>query len=123
VRVGGKIVGIEKIADLVELRDGLAMIPRDAGREILRGFDATGRGFDGKAGNRDGDAGAAGIRVEDLIVDDDVFGRIGCERGGSGGTGDGDGLAEGGDFAELDGDLIGIFVGSNGDVCRCRSEG
>ena len=99
--VGGKIVGIEKIADLVELRDRLAVISGDARSEILRGFDAAGSGFDGKAGDRDGDAGAAGIGVEDLIVDDDVLGGIGSERGRSGGAGDGDGLAERGDFVEL----------------------
>ena len=121
--VGGEIVGIEKIADLVELRDGLAVISGDAGREILRGFDAAGCGLDGEAGNRDGDAGATGIGVEDLIVDDDVFGGIGSERGRSGGAGDGDGLAEGGDFAELNRDFDGIFFGGDGGVGRGWGEG
>ena len=41
VGVGGEIVGIEKIADLIELSDGLAVISGDARGEILRSFDAA----------------------------------------------------------------------------------
>ena len=46
VRVCRQIVGIEEIADLIELGDGLAVIAGDTGREILRRLDAAGRGFD-----------------------------------------------------------------------------
>lgn len=79
VRVGGEVVRVEEIADLEELRDGLAMIGGDSGSEILRGFDAAGSGFDGEARERDGSAGAAGVRVEELVVNDDGLRRVGSE--------------------------------------------
>src|SRR5262249_38400390 len=60
VCVGGEIVGIEKVADLVELGDGLAVISSNTGSEILRSFDAAGCGLDGETGDRNGDTGTAG---------------------------------------------------------------
>ena len=39
VRVGRQVIRIEKIADLIELRDGFAMIARYTRREILRSLD------------------------------------------------------------------------------------
>ena len=43
-------------------------------------FDSSRRGFDGKAGQRNWGAGAAGVRVQNLIVDDYAFAGIGGER-------------------------------------------
>ena len=78
--VGGKIVGVEKVSDLEILRDGLAVIARDAGSKILRGLDSSRGGFDGQPRDGDGSAGASGIGVEDLVMNDDALRRIGRQR-------------------------------------------
>ena len=75
VRVGGQIVGIQKVADLEVLRNGLAMVAGDSGSEILRRLDASRGGFDGKARNGDRRARAAGIGVEHLVMNDDALRR------------------------------------------------
>ena len=41
VSVGRKVVGIKEVADLEILRDRLAVVARNSGREVLRRLDAS----------------------------------------------------------------------------------
>src|SRR5271167_4431203 len=50
VSVSREVVGVEIAADLKELSDGLAVITRHSGGEVLWRFNSTRRGFDGQAG-------------------------------------------------------------------------
>src|SRR5208337_5478011 len=61
VSVGREIIRVEEIADLKKLGDGLAVVAGHARREVLRGFDSSGGGLDGKAGNGDGRSRPSGI--------------------------------------------------------------
>ena len=68
---------VEKVADLKELSDGLAVVAGNARREVLGRFDSSGGSLDGKAGNGDGRSRAARIRVQNLVVDDNALRGIG----------------------------------------------
>jgi len=63
VGVGREIVGIEEIANLEILRNRLAVVAGNSGSEVLRRFDAAGRGFDGQSRDGDGCARASGVGV------------------------------------------------------------
>src|SRR5208283_3034020 len=77
VSVGREVVGIEEIADLKELGDGLAVVAGNTRRKVLRRFDSSGGGLDGKAGNGDGRSRPSRIRVQYLVVDDNALRGIG----------------------------------------------
>ena len=83
VSIGGKVVRVEKVADLEELRDGLAVIAGYARREVLRSFDSAGGGFNRQAGERDGRSRTSGIGIQHLVVDDDALRGIGVSTEGA----------------------------------------
>src|SRR5208282_1011044 len=68
VRIGGEVVGNEVASDLDVGSNGFAMVSRNARCEILRSFDAAGRGFNGKARNGDRRARTPWIRVERFLA-------------------------------------------------------
>jgi hypothetical protein len=72
---------------LDELGDGLAMVAGDAGGEVLGRLDASGGGFDGQAGDGNGSAGTAGVRVKKIVADLDALRRVGIFDGCGGGGG------------------------------------
>jgi len=121
VSVGGEIVGKKKIAYLEKLGDGFAVIAGYTGSEILRSFDTAGSGFDGKPGDGNGSTGAAGIGVEDLIANDDGLRWIGGERRRRGGN-NSDGLEDGGELCELEGEGF-LFVGGESKIGGDGEEG
>lgn len=77
VSVGWQIIGEKKIADVEELRDGLAVISSHTGRGILRRLDSPGRCFDEQTGNRDRRADCAYTVGYDRSCP-----RAVCKRGG-----------------------------------------
>jgi len=68
VRVRRQIVGIQKIPNLIKLRDRLPVIARHSRRKILRRLDSAPRRFNRITRNRNGRARPAWIRIEHLIV-------------------------------------------------------
>ena len=83
VSVSWQIIGIEKITNLIELRDWFAVIACDSGRKVLRRQNSSGSGSIGRSGDRDRRSRAPRIGVENLIMNNDALGWIGHERGGS----------------------------------------
>ena len=75
--VGGKVVGIKEVSDLHKLADGLAVIAGHARGKILGRLDSTRGRLNRQPGNRNGRTGAAGIGVQDFVVDHDALGGIG----------------------------------------------
>ena len=77
VRIGAEIVGNQEAADGEVLGDRLAMVSGHARGEVLRRLDTAGSGFDRQTGDGNRRAGAAGIGVEDLVVNVDALRRVG----------------------------------------------
>src|SRR5215472_10726126 len=77
VSIGGKVIRIEKIANLEVLRHRLTVVAGDSGSKVLRRLDASGSCFNRQTWDRDGSARPAWIGVEHVIMDHEVLRGIG----------------------------------------------
>ena len=78
--VCGQVIRVKKSADLEEHGNGLTVIARHTGYEVLRRLDTTGRRLGGHARNRDRHTGTSRIGIQRFIANHDALGRIGRKQ-------------------------------------------